>query len=84
MAAFHGNPLSGLADPSKVSPGALARLAERAGPSLYTSSYLQRLESLRILAWTVLQAQSHDGSGGGRPQVESWLRTLGGSKQGSS
>lgn len=84
MAAFHGRPLSGLADPAKASPAALARLAERAGPSLYTSSYLQRLESLRILAWTVLQAQSHDEGHGGRPQVESWLRTLGGSKQGSS
>jgi hypothetical protein len=32
----------------------------------------------------VLQAQSHDEGGGGRSQVESWLRTLGGSQQGSS
>jgi hypothetical protein len=80
MAAFHGQPLSALADPGRVSPAALAHLAERAGPALYTSSYLQRLESLRILAWTVLQEQL-TGSGAGRAQVESWLRTLGGSKE---
>jgi hypothetical protein len=79
MAAFHGQPLSALADPGRVSPVALAHLAERAGPALYTSSYMQRLESLRILAWTVLHEQL-TGSGAGRARVESWLRTLGGSK----
>jgi len=82
MTAFHGQPLSALADPGRVSPEALAHLAERAGPALYTSSYLQRLESLRILAWTVLRDQT-TGGGADRAQVESWLCTLGGSQQAS-
>jgi len=81
MAAFHGQPLSALADPGRVSPAALAHLAERAGPALYTSSYLQRLESLRILAWTVLREQA-TASRADRAQVESWLGTLGGSPPG--
>jgi hypothetical protein len=80
MAAFRGRPLADLADPRRVSPQALARLAEQAGPALYTSSYLQRLESLRILAWTVLRAQTDDGPAA-REQVESWLRTLGGKQE---
>jgi hypothetical protein len=82
MAAFGGRPLSALADPARVSPVTLRGLAERAGPSLYTSSYLQRLESLRILAWTVLQAQDVE-SGAGGARVESWLGTLAEDRQAS-
>ena len=77
MTAFRGQPLSALADPRRVAPEALAALAARAGPALLTSTYLQRLEALRILAWSVLRAQGEDGDDG-RAQVEAWLRTLGG------
>ena len=79
MRAFAGRPLSALADPRRVSPAALAALARQAGPALYTSSYLQRLEPLRILAWTVLRAGS-GGAPAGQPDVEAWLRRLGGAQ----
>ncbi|WP_308113832.1 hypothetical protein [Arthrobacter sp. ISL-30] len=75
LRAFGGVPLSSLADPHCVAPAELARLAERAGASLYTSSYLQRLEAMRVLAWTVLNGQSTTGSDDG---VELWLRRIGG------
>lgn len=75
LRAFGGAPLSALADPRSVAPAELARLAERAGASLYTSSYLQRLEAMRVLAWTVLNGQSVTGSDDG---VELWLRRIGG------
>jgi hypothetical protein len=96
MRAFGGRPLSALADPRRAGPAALQALARQAGPALYTSSYLQRLEPLRILAWTVLQAgpggpAGSGGSGGpARPggsagekgllDVETWLRRLGGER----
>jgi hypothetical protein len=51
MAAFGGAPLSAVLDPRRVSPAALAALANQAGPSLLTSSYLRRREPLRILAY---------------------------------
>jgi hypothetical protein len=75
LRAFGGVPLSALADPRSVAPAELARLAGRAGASLYTSSYLQRLEAMRVLAWTVLNGQSATGSDDG---VELWLRRIGG------
>lgn len=75
LRAFGGVPLSSLADPRYVAPAELVRLAERAGASLYTSSYLQRLEAMRVLAWIVLNGQSATGSDDG---VELWLRRIGG------
>ena len=83
MHAFAGRPLSALADPRQVSPDALASLARGAGPALLTSSYLRRLEPMRILAWIVL-----DGGRGAaappaspaQPLVETWLRRLGGER----
>ncbi|MEU7603494.1 hypothetical protein [Streptomyces sp. NPDC041003] len=71
MRAFGGAPLSALVDPMRASPSALERLAMRAGPSLHTSTYLQRLEPMRILAWTVLR-----GTAG--TDIEAWLRRIGG------
>ena len=56
MQAFHGTYLSKLANPERVAPAELVRLAERAGDTLYTSTYLQRTEAMRILALTVLRA----------------------------
>lgn len=56
MRAFGGRPLAAIADPRRVSPYELGALAARAGDSLYTSTYLQRHESLRILAYNTLQA----------------------------
>jgi hypothetical protein len=50
MRAFGGRRIGELADPRLVSPAALENLAARPGASLYTSSYLQRQESRRILA----------------------------------
>jgi hypothetical protein len=77
MRAFHGSSLSALADPRRLARGELDRLAERAGPSLYTSSYLQRQEPMRILALTVL-----GGLESNSPPVEmdTWLRRLGGDR----
>jgi hypothetical protein len=79
MRAFGGRPLSALVDPRRVAPAELARLAGRAGPSLLTSSYLQRLEPMRILAWTVLREQSAEGAAA-TAEVETWLRRLGGER----
>jgi hypothetical protein len=73
MGAFGGQPLSTLADPRRVAPAELERFATRAGSSLLTSTYLRRLESMRILAWTVLR-----GMDGSATAIESWLRALGG------
>jgi hypothetical protein len=73
MGAFRGASLSALADPGRVAPAELERFAARVGPSMYTSSYLRQLESLRILAWTVLREMDSDRGG-----TESWLRSLGG------
>lgn len=75
MRAFGGRPLSALADPRRVSPAELARLAERSGPALWTSSYLRRLESLRILAWGVLRDAGPPAPG--VPDVPTWITHLG-------
>jgi hypothetical protein len=56
MAAFRGAPLCDVLDPRRVSPAALDALARQAGPSLLTSSYLRRRDSLRILAILVTRA----------------------------
>jgi hypothetical protein len=73
MRAFGGTSLSAMADPRRVAPSELERFAARAGASLHTSTYLQRVEPMRILAWTVLQGPDCDTAGMG-----SWLRDLGG------
>jgi hypothetical protein len=80
MRAFGGRPLAALADPRLVSPAALATLARSAGPALYTSSYLRRLESTRILAWIVLGAGPGPADPAARPVVEDWLRRMGGER----
>ncbi|WCI08892.1 hypothetical protein PJ267_02340 [Arthrobacter sp. OVS8] len=58
-----------------MAPAELARLAERAGTSLYTSSYLARLEAMRVLALTVLNGNA---KATGHDAVELWLRRMGG------
>lgn len=65
MQAFGGVALSALADPRRVAPAELASFAARAGASLYTSSYFQRLEAMRVLAWTVLDGQRAASGGNG-------------------
>ena len=75
MRSLGGQSLASLVDPRRVSPTELQRFAARAGASLYTSSYLQRLESMRVLAWTIGQGRM---PGAGDGQVERWLRTMGG------
>nr|WP_206439421.1 hypothetical protein [Streptomyces scabichelini] len=75
MRAFGGRPLSALADPRRVAPAELRRLADGAGAALYTSSYLQRLEPMRILAWSVLRSLSPDDHAD--RDLETWLRRLG-------
>jgi hypothetical protein len=56
MRSFKGRALGELCDPRRASPEQLMALAARAGDSLYTSSYLQRHEALRVLAYNTLQA----------------------------
>jgi len=77
MQAFQGNSLAALADPRRAAPAELDRLAARAGPSLYTSSYLQRQEPMRILALTVLRGLE---SRTAPMEMETWLRRLGGDR----
>ncbi|SDD02663.1 hypothetical protein [Rhodococcus tukisamuensis] len=77
MAAFNGVSLSALVDPRRVSPQELERFTDRAGPSLYTSSYLQRIEPMRILALTVLRGLEAPAA---PTHLETWLRRLGGDR----
>lgn len=78
MRAFGGRPLSALADPHRVSPKELSALAARAGDSLYTSTYLQRHESLRILAYNNLQAAiAPERAPDLAKHLETWLESLG-------
>jgi hypothetical protein len=82
MNAFGGRALAQLVDPRGVAPAELARLAQRAQGSLYTSSHLQRLESMRILAWSVVQEYESASvpavARAGPTKLEAWLRRLGG------
>ena len=56
----------------------VAELAARAGDSLYTSSYLQRRESLRILSYnTMLAATSPERAPELAQQLGTWLGRLG-------
>jgi hypothetical protein len=78
MVAFGGRSLGQLCDPRRASPAQLLELAARAGDSLYTSSYLQRHESLRILAYnTLLAAASPERAPELAKQLETWLERLG-------
>jgi hypothetical protein len=78
MQAFGGQPLSRFADPRRASASELAALAQRAGSSLYTSSFLARHESLRVLAWNTFQAAvSPDRAPELARQLAAWLQTLG-------
>jgi hypothetical protein len=78
MRAFGGRALSQVADPRRVAPAELAALARRAGASLYTSSYLQRTESLRILAWNTFQvAVNPERVLELSQQLEAWLVRVG-------
>jgi hypothetical protein len=75
MRAFGNRPLAALADPRRVAPAELRRLADGAGAALYTSTYLQRLEPMRVLAWTVLRSLHTDETAD--RDLETWLRRLG-------
>ena len=77
MQAFHGTYLAKLANPEGVSPAELKRLADRAGDSLYTSTYLQRTEAMRILSLTVQRALE---STEPPTAMRDWLRRLGGDR----
>jgi len=77
MAAFRGQPLHALADPSHVSPLALQTLARQAGPSLLTSQYLARREPLAILAWlSTRPLLDPTNASRDRQVLESWLAQL--------
>ncbi len=78
MHAFAGRSLVQVCDPERVSPSRLIELAARAGDSLYTSSYLQRHESMRILAYnTMLAATSPERAPELARQLDGWLGRLG-------
>ena len=79
MHAFGGRPLTAMVDPQRVSPRALTQFATRAGASLLTSSYLERRESIRILAWLATRGLSDPERGAiHRRNLEAWLGRLGG------
>jgi hypothetical protein len=78
MDAFKGRPLHAVADPMRMHPARIADLVQRAGPSLLTSPYLARRESLSILAWLStrsvvdpMQAKEH------RERLRKWLAWFG-------
>jgi hypothetical protein len=78
MRAFGGRPLTALIDPRRASPRALAAFAQRAGPSMLTSTYLERRESIRILTWLAIRATldpKHARQHG--RQLEEWLARVG-------
>ena len=78
MRAFGGRALAAVADPRRASPPELSALADRAGDSLYTSTYLQRHESLRILAYNTLQAAVAPERGPDLARrLDAWLERLG-------
>ena len=77
MAAFGSIPLAALIDPRRAAPTELKRLAERVGSSLYTSSFLQQQEPMRILALTVLRGLD---STTAPTEMETWLRRVGGDR----
>ena len=78
MRAFGGRPLAEVCDPRHVAPQQLAALAARAGDSLYTSTYLQRHESLRVLAYNTLQAAlAPDRAPALARELDTWLERLG-------
>ena len=79
MRAFGGRPLTAIVDPRRVSPRALAEFAERAGASLMTSSYLERRESIRILAWLATRASLDPAQATRhRHHLGAWLSRVGG------
>jgi len=80
MQAFGGRPLTAIANPQRVSPQALDELANRAGASLLTSSYLARREPIRILAWLATRTQVDPANAlNHRRNLLNWLATMGGS-----
>jgi hypothetical protein len=75
--ALGGRPLAQLADPRVVSPGALEALARAAGPTLTTSSYLARHDSLRILALlTAQQPRDQAEMRAKSERLQHWLTSL--------
>jgi hypothetical protein len=78
MRSFGGRSLADLADPMLVSPPALAALARQAGPSLLTSQYLARRESLRILSWLVTESNHPTRDAvAARAELQNWLADFG-------
>jgi hypothetical protein len=78
MAAFHGQPFSGVLDPRRVSPDALRAFAAAAGESLSTSAYLRRRDALRVFA--VLAGRSIDDPAQAaehRMRLRRWVADLG-------
>jgi hypothetical protein len=78
MDAFKGRPLYSVANPMRMHPARINDLVRRAGPSLLTSPYLARRESLSILAWLSTrsvvdpaQAKEH------RERLRKWLAWFG-------
>ena len=79
MRCFGGRSLAALTDPRRVAPDELNRWATAAGDSLYTSTYLARIEPMRIVAWTVLRTLPGSGEAEASRDFEVWLRRLGAS-----
>jgi hypothetical protein len=79
MRAFGGRPLTAIVDPRRASPLALEQLARQAGASLLTSSYLQRRESIRILACLTTRAAVDPARATEhRRRLQGWLASVGG------
>jgi hypothetical protein len=82
MRAFRGASLRALVRPERVGPEALAEMARRIGPALFTSTHWLWTESLRILALTGLRLATRPSDLGGiLKQQEQAMRRLGGGLQ---
>jgi hypothetical protein len=78
MVSFGGVPLAAVLDPQQVAPTELRSLAQQAGASLFTSSYLRRREPLRILAYLATRAVLDPARAGEhQARLSTWVSDLG-------
>jgi hypothetical protein len=79
MRAFGGRSLARAVDVTRVSPQALAQLATRAGPALFSSPHWLRTENLRLLALSGYRSATQpEHASEIAEEFERWMLHLGG------